>query len=329
MDRDEALKLLKGGPNGVKEWNRRRESGEKIPDLSKAIFTGANLTRADLTDADLCGAYLTLADLALANLTGANLGEGNLGRANLYRTHLDGANLRGASCFRTVFADVDLSEAEGLATIKHDGPSTIGTDTLLKSRGRIPEAFLRGCGVPDSLIQSLPLILNAMQPIQFYSCFISHSSKDQAFADRLHSRMVQERLRVWYAPEDMRGGRKNVDQIDQAIQVHDKLLLALSKASMQSDWVKHEITRAVEREKMENRQVLFPIALVSRKAIKDWSAFDSDSGKDLAKVVREYHIPDFSKWKDDDAFEKAFSELLRDLRPDDSSAAATARQTPH
>jgi hypothetical protein len=45
-----------------------------------------------------------------------------------------------------------------------------------------------------------------MQPIQFYSCSIIHSSKGQAFADRLHSRMVQEKLRIWYAREDMLGG---------------------------------------------------------------------------------------------------------------------------
>ena len=45
-----------------------------------------------------------------------------------------------------------------------------------------------------------------MQPIQFYSCSISYSSKDQAFADHLHSRMVQEQLRIGYAREDMRGG---------------------------------------------------------------------------------------------------------------------------
>ena len=31
MDSDEALRLLKGGPDGVAEWNRRREAGEKIP----------------------------------------------------------------------------------------------------------------------------------------------------------------------------------------------------------------------------------------------------------------------------------------------------------
>ncbi len=29
---------------------------------------------------------------------------------------------------------------------------------------------------------------------------------------------------------------------------------------------------------------------------------------------REHHIPDFSHWKDHDAFESAFARLLRDLR---------------
>jgi hypothetical protein len=74
-----------------------------------------------------------------------------------------------------------------------------------------------------------------MEPIQFSSCFISHSSKDQPFADRLHGRMEQERLRVWDAPEDLRGGLKSVDPIDQASRLYDKLLLVLSKASMASD----------------------------------------------------------------------------------------------
>ena len=36
MDRDEALRLLKGGPEGVAEWNRRRKAGEGISDLRKA-----------------------------------------------------------------------------------------------------------------------------------------------------------------------------------------------------------------------------------------------------------------------------------------------------
>jgi hypothetical protein len=30
--------------------------------------------------------------------------------------------------------------------------ATIGIDTIYKSRGEIPEVFLRGCGVPDEFI---------------------------------------------------------------------------------------------------------------------------------------------------------------------------------
>ena len=48
--------------------------------------------------------------------------------------------------------------------------------------------------------------------------------------------------------------------------------------------------------------------------IRSWQCFDADSGEDLAGVVREYHIPDFSNWKDHDAFESAFADLIRDLR---------------
>ena len=36
MDRDEALKLLKGGEEGIREWNQWRLSTPPIPDLSNA-----------------------------------------------------------------------------------------------------------------------------------------------------------------------------------------------------------------------------------------------------------------------------------------------------
>jgi hypothetical protein len=39
-----------------------------------------------------------------------------------------------------------------------------------------------------------------------------------------------------------------------------------------------------------------------------------DTGAALAEAVRKYHIPDFSNWKNHDAFEKAFACLEKDLR---------------
>ena len=67
--------------------------------------------------------------------------------------------------------------------------------------------FLRGVGLPDNLIDYLPSLLN--QPIQFYSCFISYSSKDQEFADRLHADLQNKGVRCWFAPHDMPIGAKS------------------------------------------------------------------------------------------------------------------------
>jgi hypothetical protein len=42
---------------------------------------------------------------------------------------------------------------------------------------------------------------------------------------------------------------------------------------------------------------------------------------DKGGQLREYFIPDFSNWKDHDAFEKAFDRLLRDLKAEDQQTA--------
>jgi hypothetical protein len=134
--------------------------------------------------------------------------------------------------------------------------------------------------------------------------------------------MQHKGLRVWYAPEDMKAGRKIHEQIDSAIRVHDKLLLVLSVASMASEWVATEVYHARQREKREGRQVLFPIALCPHEKIRSWSSFDADTGKHMAREVREYLIPDFSNWKDHDSFEKAFERLMRDMKADEAKTKA-------
>ena len=233
--------------------------------------------------------------------------------------YLSDVDFSRANCIHTVFADSDLSEARGLELVRHGGPSTIGIDTLFRSRGKIPEVFLRGCGVPESVIANRFALIGALEPIQFYSCFISYSTKDQDFAKRLHARMVEEKLRVWFAPEDMQGGKKLHEQVDRAIQVHDRLLLVLSEESINSKWVKDEIRRARKSEVRESRRKLFPIRLVDFKTISEWELFDADLAEDLAAEIRQYFIPDFSNWKDHDSFEAGFARLLRDLRASEPS----------
>ena len=59
--------------------------------------------------------------------------------------------------------------------------------------------------------------------------------------------------------------------------------------------------------------MLFPIRLVDQEALEKWELFDAKTKKDLPTEICEYFIPDFSNWEDDEAFEKAFNKLLRDL----------------
>jgi hypothetical protein len=181
----------------------------------------------------------------------------------------------------------------------------------------IPESFLRGCGVPENLIRYIPSLLNSEDGIQFYSCFISYSSKDEEFARRLHGQMRDAHLRVWFAPEEMKGGNLLIEQIETAIRVYDKLLIVLSEASLESPWVITELRQARKAERQSGKRKLFPVRLVDFETLRDWECFDADSGKDLAVELREYFIPDFSHWKDHDQFEAAFARLLKDLRAEE------------
>ena len=352
MPNKKHLQILKQGVGDWNAW--RRDNPEVVPDLREALITnedlrGADLSRAHLNhgtlvntdlssttlvEADLRWMHITRTNLQDADLTRANLDGSDLYDANLSRTMLVAATFRGASLFATdlsgsilndanftlaKFGDVtlgnnDLSVALGLHDISHRGPSSIGIDTLFMSQGHIPEAFLRGVGVPEEFITQIPGLVASVKPIQFQSCFISYSHQDEEFAKRLHAAMRAESLRVWFAPEDMKAGRKLHEEIFRAIQIHDKLLLVLSEDSMKSEWVMTEIRRAKKVEREENRRKLFPIRLVDFETIQKWECFDADSGKDLAAEVREYYIPDFSNWKDHDSFEREFAKLLSAFR---------------
>jgi hypothetical protein len=203
----------------------------------------------------------------------------------------------------TVLGNVDLSEAEGLETVAHVGGSTVGIDTLYLSKGQISEVFLRGAGVPDTLITYIGSLV--VKPFDFYSCFISYSSKDDEFAQRIHADLRSKQVRCWFAPEDLKIGERFRDRIEESIRIHDKLLIVLSVNSINSPWVQTEVEAALERERHENRLVLFPIRL-------DDSIMDATQAW-AAEIRRTRYIGDFTRWKDHDSYKKTFSRLLRDL----------------
>jgi len=175
---------------------------------------------------------------------------------NLSNSDLTDANLTGAELFETILAGLDLTTVIGLETCRHAGPSIIDHRTLQRSPA-LPLSFLRGVGLPERLIESLPSLFGPV--IQYYSCFISYSAEDQDFADRVRADLQTQGVRCWFAPYDMPIGGKILDEIDAAIKLRDKVLLIISEDSVKSNWVESEVTKALEEERKRQKTVLFPI----------------------------------------------------------------------
>lgn len=270
-----------------------------MADLARANLTGVNLTMADLA-----GARLTMADLTGANLIGANLTLANLTGANLSKTLFG----------YTVLANVDLSEVIGLESANHIGPSTIGIDTFFRSKGRIPQSFLRGAGVPDDFLEYASSLAGKL--LEFYSCFISSSTIDKEFAGPLRADLWAKGVRCWFFPKDAKWGETVWGEIDHAIKTCDKLVVICSQHSLQSPAVLREIERALQREDKEKNQVLFPIRI-------DDYIFDGWEHERKADVVKKV-VGDFTKWEDRKAYRKAFDRLLRDLKAVKAQPPATA-----
>jgi hypothetical protein len=210
---------------GVRAWNAWRQVDLSKPELRDADLGGADLRGAALSGVNFRWTILNGADLSGADLSGADLSESGLSEANLSKASLHGAalvqsdltaaNFKGASLrwadlrlallsgadfeeallYETILSGVDLSDCKNLGLIRHEGPSALDIRTLQNS-GRLPLAFLRGVGLPDTLIDYLPSLLG--QSIQFFSCFISYASRDDDFARRLHADLQNNGVRCWF-----------------------------------------------------------------------------------------------------------------------------------
>jgi uncharacterized protein YjbI with pentapeptide repeats len=283
--------------------------------FSLADLSGANLSLADLSGANLSGANLSEADLSGANLSEADLSEADLSLADLSGADLSGANLSKATIGGTIFGKIDLSYVKYLGNVRPHGPSTIGIDTLYMSNGNIPQAFLKSCGVPDIFIDYVYSLTKQPVNISYDSCFISHSTQDKKFADLIYTYLRDNKVQCWYAPHDMKPRKKVYEQLRVAIYNNEQVLLILSENSMKSEWVKTEILTAKKREDKEGKQILFPISLVEYEKIKEWELFDSDTGRDLAKEIREYHIASFHGIKQEKtSCQNKFAEILDALQ---------------
>lgn len=293
---------------GRADWDVWREKNPDAQiDLSKAQLNGANLIKAPLQGANLREADLFNAELMGTNFQGSDLSGANLCTADLTSANLRGATLCGAKFWGTKVVTVDLSETKGLADVEHLGKSVIDIDTIYRSKGNIPEIFLRGCGVPENFITFMRSLTGQDKAFDFYSCFISQSAKDKRFCERLYADLQAKGVRAWYFPEDAKWGETVWGEIDRSIKIYDKLVVVCSENSLQSGPVNREIERALCREDKEGKNILFPIRI-------DDYIFNKWEHERKADVLRKV-VGDFGGWDKDAAkYEKAFDKLLKGLQ---------------
>ena len=74
--------------------------------------------------------------------------------------------------------------------------------------------------------------------------FISHSSADKAFTDKLYDALLADRYWVWM-DKSLQPAEKWEPQIDEQLRKSKIFLVLFSSASVRSDWVKHEGSMAL------------------------------------------------------------------------------------
>ncbi len=366
MANPEHLKILKKGVGMWNRW--REENRKVLPDLRGIELIGMTLTQADLRDVelrsanlaaadlnhadlrradlrhtDLSGAQLCATDLRGANLTAVGLGRANLFKANLGNAELVSANLSAANfngadlsnanfmdsqMYLTNINDVDLRQPEGLDSILHRGPSSIGVDTLRRSLGQIPESFLKECGLSSWEIEAAKFYnpdlseaeridiayeivrIQSESAVQISPLFLSYSHADGAFVEAIEDKLNAKGIRFWRDVHDMKAGRIE-KQIDRAMRLNPTVLLVLSEHSVESDWVEWEASKARELERQYRkestpRDVLCPVALDEAWKTCDWEG-------PLRRQIEKYFVLDFSAWEERETFDRQFGRLAEGL----------------
>jgi hypothetical protein len=291
MPDESHLSLLK---QRVEAWNQWR--GEHPSE--RANLFEADLSRADLSRADLSGAKLS--------------------RANVSNASLDNSNFERAIVAFTIFGNVNLSSCIGLDSVEHRGPSTLGVDSIILSKGQIPKVFLRGVGLSDGWIDYIPSLVG--DGIQFFSCFISYSSLDKPFAVRLHDALQSKGVRCWLDEKQLLTGHDVSRELERGIRLWDKFLLCASKNSLTSPWVEEEIATTLEKERRlrseRGKKVfkLIPLNLDGYMFSKAWVLGIH------AEEIRSRVVADFRTWENNTVtFDEQVNRVIKALRADEGA----------
>ena len=287
--------------SGARLWN---------VDLHDADLRGADLRRADLRHARLDGARLTGAVLREADLHGASLEGADLSEVDLRDADLRDVRLSGARMGLTILGNVDFSGTHGLASVAHLAPSTLGIDTLFRSRGALAREFLRGVGVPEDFVGMFG------QTDVHTPCVISHSAADRLFARKLHDHLQERGARCWLAEHTVDAEQPLPELMEANVRLRDRILLVCSRAALESWWIDPVMESVFQQERLRSRERgAKVVTLVTLELDGFLKAGHWQNPKE--RELRARRVADFDGWEGNaELFQNALREVLETLRPE-------------
>jgi len=89
--------------------------------------------------------------------------------------------------------------------------------------------------------------------------FLSHNAKDKPFVRRLAAALEERGFRCWIDESEIRFGDSLVRKVSDAIERIDFVVAVISRNSVDSNWVRQELDRAMTKEIANRRVVVIPV----------------------------------------------------------------------
>lgn len=91
--------------------------------------------------------------------------------------------------------------------------------------------------------------------------FISYSSNDTSFADKLATDLNSLGAKIFYAKWEIKVGDSIVAKINEGLSSHEHLIIILSSSSVKSDWVKRELNSSLMRQLNQKGICIKPVLI--------------------------------------------------------------------
>lgn len=203
-----------------------------------------------------------------------------------------------------------MANCTGLGYVRHSEPSSIGTDTLIKSyRGGGNSfntelmKFLINAGVQKELLQEIPRI--ALE-VKYYTTFVGYGQPDVEFAEKLVNDLRGNGISCWLYSLDYTPGKRTWKEIKTRRSEADKMIILCSSNSLIRDGLLKELEEQID----EDPDKLIPVSLDNLWKQKGFKIIRAN--RDLKPWLMERNYADFSEpSKYDESFDRLLEALER------------------